>query len=101
MLVETVSDGVRVHVEFRETPSHYECRIWITPEADGGFSTEVVSLPGVASQGETEGEAVENLKEAFRGAVESYQDAGQEIPWSTDIGTPPPDVKERWILVDV
>jgi len=79
----------------------YECRVWLTPNECGGITAEVVSLPGVVSEGESEVEALLNLKEAFRAAIEVYADLDQDIPWSDEIPKEiPMKVKERWILVD-
>lgn len=78
----------------------YECRVWLCPEPEGGFSALVPSLPGVASQGETEEEALENVREAFQGAVAEYLGSGERIPWCRDITRQKPnDAKEKWILV--
>ncbi len=80
----------------------YECRVWLCPESDGGFSALVPTLPGVASQGETEAEALENIKEAFQGAVAEYLESGERIPWHREAVRPKPqDAKEKWILVNV
>ena len=46
------------------------------------FSVVALNLPGCASCGETEDEAIENIKEAARGLIESYNDANQQIPWN-------------------
>ena len=37
----------------------------LQPEKEGGFSVFVPALPGCASQGETEEEAIQNIKEAI------------------------------------
>ena len=80
----------------------YECRAWLWPEDDGGYSAIVPSLPGVASQGETQEEALDNIKEAFQGVVTEYIDSGEEIPWRHDIVRQKPlGVTEKWILVNV
>jgi len=79
-----------------------QCRVWLTPEEDGGFSVEAVSVPGVASQGETIEEAIENIKDAFTAAIETYNDSGMDIPWTQDLPEErPANVIERWILVNV
>jgi len=59
-------------------------------------------LPGVVSQGETETEALENIADAFRAAVESYTADGVNIPWTDNplCKDKPPGSKERWILVN-
>ncbi len=78
-----------------------ECRALLIPEEEGGFSVVCTSLPGVASQGETEIDAIANLREAFLGAIQSYQELGMEIPWGKDsLVERPANAKEIWIVVD-
>ncbi|HLF72467.1 MAG TPA: type II toxin-antitoxin system HicB family antitoxin [Dehalococcoidia bacterium] len=49
-------------------------------EEDGGFWTEVPSLPGCGSQGETVEEAVEMTKDAIQGFIESLRKHGEPLP---------------------
>lgn len=80
----------------------YECRVWFWPEEEGGYSAIVPSLPGVASQGETEREVLDNVREAFQGAVAEYRESGEKIPWRQDITREKPNATiEKWILVNV
>jgi len=58
-------------------------------------------LPGVASQGETVDDALENIAEAFRGAISVYRDKKQEVPWEDVAVDYPAGSLERWILVNV
>ena len=100
-VVTSENAEARLQYEILTDKKVYECRVWLIPEECGGFTAEVVSLPGVVSEGESEVEALSNLKEAFRAAIGVYFDLDQEISWSEE--TPieiPMRVKERWILVD-
>ena len=56
------------------------CRIAIH-QSDEGYSVSVPGLPGCWSQGDTEDEAVENIKDAIRDylAVVDEQLQGEEI----------------------
>jgi predicted RNase H-like HicB family nuclease len=82
------------------SPDGHVCRVWIHREDCGGFSAEIVTLPGVVSQGETEEEAIANLREAFKGAIEIYLERGSAIPWSTDVPAErPANVKEKRIIM--
>lgn len=56
----------------------------LQPEAGGGFSVFVPALPGCASQGETEEEALANIKEAIALYLEGLAADHQPIP-STDV----------------
>ena len=85
------------------TKGVYECRVWLCPEeTDGGYSAIVPTLPGLATQGETIEEAIENVKDAFRAVAAEYSESGSEIPWqkATDRSKPHGTI-EKWILVNV
>ena len=79
----------------------FECRVLLCPEPEGGYSAHALRLPGVVSQGDSVTEALENIKEAFRGAIAVYQEDNQEIPWEEIAIDRPAGSLERWILVDV
>ncbi|NLE37864.1 MAG: hypothetical protein GX621_07555 [Pirellulaceae bacterium] len=78
----------------------YECRIYLLREDDGRYSAWLADLPGIASHGSTLNRAVENIKEAFIGALSVYQTRGSEVPWLARPEEKPTDALERWILVD-
>src|ERR1019366_6168493 len=60
----------------------YRCQVYLLPEPeDVGFSIIAATLPGVASQGDTEEEALANIKDAFEAVLVVYNESGQEIPW--------------------
>lgn len=61
----------------------FECRVALIPEGDRSFSVYAINLPGVASQGDTESEAIANITDALSGALAEYKAAG-EIPWTDD-----------------
>jgi predicted RNase H-like HicB family nuclease len=52
----------------------------LIPEEDGRFSAEVLEFPGCYSQGNSAGEAFENLEKAATAWIESCLQLGQEIP---------------------
>ncbi|HLT24221.1 MAG TPA: type II toxin-antitoxin system HicB family antitoxin [Ignavibacteria bacterium] len=55
-------------------------RILLEQDEDGGFVVEVPALPGCISQGNTRAEAVENVKDAIRGYLESLEKEGEPVP---------------------
>lgn len=55
-------------------------RVLLEPEEDGGFVAEVPALPGCVSEGATRAEALENVKEAIKGYLESLEAHGEPIP---------------------
>lgn len=54
--------------------------IKLIPEEDGTYFVEVEELPGCMSQGDTPEEALEMIKDAMEGWLESSIDRGLEIP---------------------
>jgi len=54
-------------------------KIVLEKDEDGGFVATVPSLPGCVSQGETEEEALSNVKEAISLHMESLAADGQPI----------------------
>ena len=55
-------------------------RILIEQDEDGVFVAECPVLPGCISQGNTRTEALENIKEAILGYIESLEKHGEPIP---------------------
>jgi antitoxin HicB len=55
-------------------------RVLIEQDEDGVFVAEVPSLPGCISQGETRSEALDNIKEAITGYLESLQAHNEPVP---------------------
>ncbi|MBX6764030.1 MAG: type II toxin-antitoxin system HicB family antitoxin [Rubrobacteraceae bacterium] len=52
---------------------------------DGGFVASIPSLPGVYGQGETEEEALEDVKAALEFTLESMAERGEELPAGDEI----------------
>ena len=52
----------------------------------GGFTVTVASLPGCISEGDTEEEAIANIKEAIELYIESLIEDGEDVP--ADVGAP-------------
>lgn len=59
-------------------------KVVLIPEPEGGFSVAVPGLEGCLSQGETEDEALEQIKEAMELYCESIIDLGEPIPNDVD-----------------
>lgn len=84
-------------------PGVFECCVCLVAEEDGGYSVYMPYLPGVASQGETEAEALDNISEAFRGVVAVYRENNEAIPWLAEheVEPIPMGAKEKRIPVHV
>ena len=63
-------------------PPVHEFVAAICPEHEGGFSAFAVHIPGVISEGESEEEAVQNIREAFGLMLESCRSHGEPLPYS-------------------
>jgi antitoxin HicB len=61
-------------------------QVILIPDETGGYVVEVPSLPGCYSQGETEAEALENIKEAIELHIEDMRAAGEDVPDINDAG---------------
>lgn len=59
-------------------------RIIIEQDEDGMFVAECPNLPGCISQGKTRIEAIENIKDAIKGYLESLQKHDEPIPPSIE-----------------
>ena len=59
-------------------------RILIEQDEDGIFVSECTSLPGCISQGKTRREALENIKDAIKGYLESLKKHNEPIPPSIE-----------------
>jgi len=55
-------------------------RVLIEEDEDGMFVAEVPSLPGCISQGKAREEALQNVREAIAGFLESLQAHDEPIP---------------------
>ena len=88
---------------WEDVPNGYRCHVCFIREADNTYSAVVVNLPGCGSCGDSEEVALENVKEAIRGVIESYSDAGEDIPWVDVDREEKPDgtVRCKWIVVNV
>ena len=59
-------------------------RIVIEQDEDGVFVAECPALPGCVSQGKSRKEALENIKDAVKGYLESLQKHNEPIPPSIE-----------------
>jgi len=55
-------------------------RILIEQDEDGMFVVECPTLPGCVSQGKTRNEALENIKDAIKGYLDSLMKHNEPIP---------------------
>jgi predicted RNase H-like HicB family nuclease len=81
--------------------NQFRCLVSFIPEEDGTWSAVVLNLPGAGSCGQTKEEALENVREAIAGLLESYAEDGTSPPWSDPASEDIPDnSKFAWIVVN-
>ncbi len=59
-------------------------RIQIEQDETGMFVVECPTLPGCISQGKTRAEALENIKDAIKGYIESLKMENEPVPPSIE-----------------
>jgi predicted RNase H-like HicB family nuclease len=99
-LLQNTAESPKFEPDWR-IPGGYRCHICLIQEEEGDWSAIVLNLPGVGSCAQTKEEALENVREAILGAIESYVADGEDIPWC-DVSSSqiPKDAEQRWILVN-
>jgi len=73
--------GVSFFDDVKWKQTRYRCLVCLIPEEDGTWSALVLSLPGAGSCGPTKEEALERVREAIGGLIESYKEDDKSIPW--------------------
>jgi antitoxin HicB len=59
-------------------------RILIERDEDGAFIAECPSLPGCVSEGKSRKEALENIRDAIKGYLESLKKHNEPVPPSIE-----------------
>ncbi|HEY4185613.1 MAG TPA: type II toxin-antitoxin system HicB family antitoxin [Polyangia bacterium] len=59
---------------------HRSFNVVLEREENGGFSVYVPDLPGCASEGETEQEALANIRQAIEGYIDGLKADGLPVP---------------------
>lgn len=54
--------------------------VQLKPQKEGGYTVVVPLLPGCISEGDTLGEALDNIQEAIEGYIETLVELGKEVP---------------------
>jgi antitoxin HicB len=58
----------------------YKIPLVLTPQPEGGFTVQSPVLPELLTEGDTLEEALENVKDAIKAVVETYEDRGKPLP---------------------
>jgi predicted RNase H-like HicB family nuclease len=100
-LAHIKAGDVRDILDWSSPQNLYRCHICVTRDEGGVFSAVVLNLPGCGSCGDTQEEALNNVREAARGVIESHTAAGEEIPWVDSTRSEiPTGAHEIWIVVN-
>ena len=78
--------------------SPVEYTVIIEPADDGTFSVYVPDLPGCVSTGRTREEAIESIREAIPGHMQTLRDLGETRP-AAAIRNPKSSPRERAIAI--
>jgi predicted RNase H-like HicB family nuclease len=65
--------------------TEYEFTVFVERDADGRFVAICPALQGCYTEGETEEEARELIRDAIRLHVENRLESGERIPWEVGI----------------
>ncbi|MFQ6055078.1 MAG: type II toxin-antitoxin system HicB family antitoxin [Methanosarcinales archaeon] len=60
-------------------------RVYLEKDKESGYIVYCPTLRGCYSQGETREDAIENIKEAIEGYIESLKKRGLSIPYEKDL----------------
>ena len=52
----------------------------LTPQAVGGYTVTSPLLPELVTEGDSVGEALENVEDALAAVIELYEDLGRSLP---------------------
>lgn len=74
-------------------------QVFLTPEENGGYSTEIPDLPGCYSQGDTLMEAIAMAADAGKTYVAALMEDGERIPTATVRDIPEGD-REAWVTFE-
>lgn len=61
----------------------YKVPLILTPQAEGGYTVTSPLLPELVTEGDSVGEALDNVKDALAAVIELYEDLGRSLPEST------------------
>ena len=65
--------------EFVGGDRNVKFQVILTPDESGGFVVECPAIPGCFSEGDTEEEALENIKEAIAGCLEARRELNMPL----------------------
>ena len=63
----------------------YKIPLIFTPQPEGGYTVTSPLFPELVTEGDSLGESLENVKDAFKAVVELYQELGRSLPVTVQI----------------
>ena len=61
----------------------YKIPLLLTPQPEGGYTVTSPLLPELVTEGDSLGETLENVQDAFTAVIELYQEMGRSLPENT------------------
>lgn len=61
-------------------PHLYKVPFVLSPQPEGGYTVTNPILPELVTEGDTLGEALENVSDALKAVIETYEDLGRPLP---------------------
>lgn len=88
--------------ELNEDETQYNLHIAVFQEEDeGDYSAIAINLPGVVERGDTEEEAIKNIKNAAKAVIKCYHEDKIDIPWICSKKNIPKRHIEQWIKINI
>lgn len=63
----------------------YKIPLIFIPQPEGGYTVTSPLFPELVTEGESLGESLENVKDAFKAVIELYQELGRSLPVNVQI----------------
>lgn len=58
----------------------YKIPLVLTPQPEGGYTVTSPILPELVTEGDTLEEALNNIQDALKAVIETYEDLGRPLP---------------------
>lgn len=63
----------------------YKIPLLFTPQPEGGYTVTSPLFPELVTEGDSLGESLENVKDAFKAVIELYQELRRSLPVNVQI----------------
>jgi antitoxin HicB len=77
---------------------YYKLPLVFDPQPEGGFTVTSPLLPELITEGDTVGDAIENVRDALAAVLEIYQEQGKPLPESLTQADPAEPVRIEMVV---